>query len=349
MVPNKSFIWLISIIVLSLAACSGGGKVDNEQFAFLNDLGIPVNQKLLLADSLTMPDIYCGDPEQTLDDLKGVAINREQYQALVTPAGKTFMDEMGNWLLLGIRDMGSGITLAAYYAGSGLGYCVDLMTYDKQGRLLDAINARELHMLWRIHPDDLSNDTVFTLDGHFTFDGDQVTLHRTMGKCVMDFNGDLKSKPQWLQSWDQTYVIKAKGHFVLQGQRIVKEEGNVDIYATLDFKSWDMLVCSLHDTSVMDTWNEYSELVNTTYDPDYKYNPFPWDVEQLYKMNPKRFLDWMAAPQNRNNRLLQYFKLKPDDRPTLLKEIAALDDDNARQWLSGIVNSWDDKPLTKHL
>ena len=323
--------------------------MDNEQFAFLNDLDISVNQKLLLADSLTMPDIYCGDPGQTLDDLKGTAINREQYEALVAPAGKTFRDEMGNWLLLGIRDMGSGITLAAYYEGSGLGYCVDLMTYDKQGHLLDAINARELHMLWRTQFDDVSNDTVFTLDGHFTFDGNQVTLHRTMGKCMMDFNAELKSKPQWQQSWDQTYVINAKGHFVLQGQRIVKEEGPVDIYATLDFKSWDMLVCSLHDTSIMDTWNEYSELVNTTYDPDYKFNPFPWDVAQLYRMNPQRFLRWMAAPQHQNNRLLPCFKLPPHDRPALLEEISRLEDPAARQRLTALVKSWDDKPLTKHL
>lgn len=349
MVPNKSFTWLFAIIVLSLAACSGGGKVNNEQFAFLDDMGISINQKLLLADSLTMPDIYCGDSEQTLDDLKGKRLNHEQYEKLIIPAGKNFIDDMGNWLLLGVRDMGSGITLAAFYSGSGMGYCVDLMTYDKQGHLLDAINARELHMLWRINFEDITNDTVFTLDGHFTFNGNQVTLHRTMGRAVMDFNGDLKSAPQWQQGWDQDYIIDAKGHFVLQGQRIVKETGQLDAYAALDFKSWDMLVCSLHDPSIMDTWNEYSELVNTTYDPDYKYNPFPWDVEQLYKMNPKRFLSWFSAPNNRNNRLLPYFKLMPEDRPDLLKEIAALDDDNARQWLTALVNSWDDKPLAKRL
>ena len=49
-----------------LAACSGGGKVANEQFTFLKDLGITVNEKLLLADTLTLPDIYCGDPEQSV-------------------------------------------------------------------------------------------------------------------------------------------------------------------------------------------------------------------------------------------------------------------------------------------
>jgi hypothetical protein len=184
----------------------------------------------------------------------------------------------------------------------------------------------------------------------YTFDGnDRLTLHRTMGKCLMDFKGDLKGEPQWWQQWEQSYVINAKGHFVLLGQQVVAEKGKVDQYAVMDFKTWDMLVCSRHDMDIMDTWNEYSLLVNSTYDPDYQYNPFPWDVVQLYHMNPQRFLTWMAAHRDQGNRLLPLFKLPPRDRPALLKEIGRLDDPAARQLLTALVNNWDDKPLTKHL
>jgi len=346
---KKIHFWAIAVLAMALWACSGGNKVEDEQFDFLDKLGITVTDELLLGDSLVMPDVYCGDPDQDVDDLKGVKLNREQYDALVVPAGKSFVDEMGNWLLLGVRNMGSGITLAAIYSGSGAGYSVDLMTYDRQGRLLDAINGREQHVVWRIDFSNADNDTAFTLDGHFTFDGDRVTLHRMMGRCVMDFDGDLKGAPIWQQEWQQEYVINAKGHFVMQGQRVTKEKGDIDYYAALDFKSWDMLVCSMHDPSIMDTWNGYSELVNSTYDPDYQYNPFPWDVAQLYKMNPQRFLSWMGAHRDQGNRLLPVFKLPPYDRPALLKEIARLDDPATRQWLTSIVNAWDDKPLTKHL
>lgn len=335
---NKYILILALALALSLGACSHG-KVDNVQFTFLDELGITVDEKLLLGDTLALPDVYCGDPGQTLDDLKGHHLDKEQYAALVVPAGRNFVDDMGNWLLLGVRDVGSGIILAAFYAGSGTGYCVELMTYDKRGNLLDAINARELHVLWRVRMDDASCDTVFTLDGYFTFNGSRATLHRTMGRCIMDFDRDLKSAPQWQQQWDQEYVIDAKGQFVLQGQRVVAEAGQVDAYASLDFKSWDMLVCSLHDPAVMDTWNEYSLLVNSTYDPDYKYNPFPWHVERLYLMNPKRFLGWMAAHRGSDNRLLPYFRVGCNKRPDLLKEIAAIDDDNARRWLTSLFNS----------
>ena len=338
----------MALLLLLLISCNNGDKVGNDQFGFLQQLGISIDDRLMLGDSLALPDVYCGDSNQQSSDLKGLKMSHEQYESLVVPAGSNFIDEMGNWLMLGVRDMGSGITLAAYYTCSGTGYSVDLMTYDRQGRLLDAINAREQHLLWRIHLDDLNNDTVFTLDGHLTFDGDRVTLRRTMGRCVMDFDHDLKGAPIWQQTWEQDYIINAKGHFVHQGQHVVNEQGKVDQYAALDFKSWDMLVCSLHDPDIMDTWNDYTELVNSTYDPDYEYNPFPWDVAQLYHMNPQRFLRWMAAPQHRQNRLLPCFKLAPHDRPALLSEIARLEDPAARQRLTALVNSWDDKPLTKH-
>lgn len=343
---------LFSIIVVSLlliTACGDGKKVAGDQFSFLDELGITVTDNLLLGDSLTLPDVYCGDKDQKLSDLKGKKINHKQYEALVVPAGSDFADEMSNWLLLGVRDMGGGITLAVYYACNGGGYCVDLMTYDKQGRLLDAINTRELHMLWRVDLSNTSNDSVYSLDGHITFNNDRVTLHRLMGRCVMDFDGDLKGSPIWQQGWEQEYVINAKGYFVLQGQRIVMENGPVDVYSALDIKAWDMLVCSMHDPDIMDMWNEYSGLVNSTYDPGYQYNPFPWNVAQLYQMNPQRFLGWMAAHRGPDNRLLPQFKLPPAARPALLKEISLMDDAEARQWLSGIVNAWDDKPLTKHL
>ena len=110
-----------------------------------------------------------------------------------------------------------------------------------------------------------------------------------------------------------------------------------------------MLVCSIYDTGTMDTWNDYCSQVEAIYDPDYEYNPFPWDVAQLYHMNPQRFLSWMAAHRDQGNRLLRYFKLPPSDRPALLKEISRMDDPSARQWLTTMVNSWDDTPLTKHL
>lgn len=341
---------MLLFLSFSLATCSGGSKVQNPQFAFLDSLGIAINDDMLLGDTLALPDVYCDDPRQQDGDFTSQRVDHDQYMALVVPAGEDFVDEMGQWLLLGVRDMGNGITLAAYFTGSGVGYCVDLITYDRQGSVLDAINARELHLLWRCDLSNPDDDNSFTLDGYFTFDGnDRLTLHRTMGKCLMDFKGDLKGEPQWWQQWEQSYVINAKGHFVLLGQQVVAEKGKVDQYAVMDFKTWDMLVCSRHDMDIMDTWNEYSLLVNSTYDPDYQYNPFPWDVVQLYHMNPQRFLTWMAAHRDQGNRLLPLFKLPPRDRPALLKEIGRLDDPAARQWLTALVNNWDDKPLTKHL
>lgn len=347
----KNAIWTITMLLaLALASCSKDSKVSEGQFAFLKDLGVTINDKLMLGDTLTMPDIYCGDPEQTLDDLKGKRLDDKQYEALIVPVGNGIPEPMSNWLLLGVRDMDDGITLAAYYACNGLGYCVDLVTYDKQGHPLDAINTREMHLIWRRDLSNPDDDNSYTLDSRITFDGPgRLTLHRVMGRCLMNFDDDLKSKPQWQQAWDQTYTIDAKGQFILQGQKVVKEQGLIDYYAAMDFKTWDLLVCSLHDPGVMDVWNEYVPQVEATYDADYEYSPFALDVAQLYKMNPQRFLTWMALHRDSGNNLLRYFKLPPDERPALLQEASHLDDPSARLWLTTLVNSWDDTPLTKHL
>ena len=338
-----------TLCLFLLFACSHSENVTNDQFAFLSKVGITVDDKLLLGDSLTLPDIYCGDPGQKTSNLKGIKIDQEQYDALIVPIGHNFPDIMSNWLLLGVRDMGNGVTLIAYYAASGTGYRVCLVTYDRQGHVLDAINAREMHLVWRINLSEPDNDDSYTLDALLTFDEDKVSLLRTMGRCVMDYDNDLKGAPLWQQQWQQTYTVNSKGHFVLDGQRVVSEQGQVDRYGVMDFKTWDMLVCSLYDPGIMDTWNDYVTTVEETYTLEYRYNPFPKDVEHLYKMNPTRFLKWMAAPANRNNRLMRYFKLMPNERPALLKEIAHLDDPAAFKWLTSVVNSWDDKPLTQHL
>ena len=113
---------------------------------------------------------------------------------------------------------------------------------------------------------------------------------------------------------------------MLQDQQVIKEQGKIDYYAAMDFKSWDMLVCSKYDPSIMDAWNSFTTKVEETYSPDYTLNPFPLDVTQLYKMNPQRFLRWMALHRELGNKLLRYFKLSPGDRPDLLQEIARIDD-----------------------
>ena len=335
-------------VILILPGCHGGNPEIQERFAFLDSLGITLTDDLLLGDSLGLPDIYIGDNKQK-NDVPGLTLSREQYEALIKPAGNRFVNEMGLWKLLGVRDAGNGNTLAAYYSGDNVGYCISLITYGPHGRILDAINARELHLLWRINLDEPDDNNAFTLDGYFTFDDGKVTLHRTMGKCLMDFDNDLKSDAQWHQEWEQDYIINNKGYFMLQQQRETDHKGDVDYYSAMDIKSWDMLVCSMHDPGIMDTWNEFASKVEETYDPNYQYNPFPLDVVQLYHINPQRFLRWISAPANRGSKLMRYFKPAPVDRPALLKEIARIEDNDSRQWLTNIVNSWDDKPLTKHL
>lgn len=342
---NKYVLALAVILTLMLSSCHGGGERQGH-FPFLDALGITVDETLMLGDTLRLPDIYCGDDSQE-NKINGVELTQDQYRALIVPAGYLFADEMSLWTLLGVRDACDGKTLAVFHSGNNVGYCVMLATYDAEGRILDAINARELHLVWRADLSAPDDDRSFVLDGFFTFDMNHLTLHRTMSECIMDYDKDLKGAPKWHQAWEQDYFINDKGYFMLQQPHVTSESGPIDYYAAMDLKSWDLLVCSLHDPGVMDVWNNFVPLMKETYAPDYPYNPFPWDVTQLYRMNPQRFLRWMAARRHEDNNLLPYFKLVPGDRPDLLAEIGRIDDDDARQWLTALVNSWDDKPLTQ--
>lgn len=351
-ITKKTFILTlmsaIIVVIMMLPGCRSGNESMQRQFAFLDSLGITLTDDLLLGDSLTLSDIYCGDSKQK-NKIPGTGINRKQYEALIKSIGDRFANEMSLWQLLGVRDAGDGNTLAVYYNCDNVGYCVDLVTYDSQGRALDAINARELHLVWRVNLDDPDDNSAFALDSYLTFDGNRVTLHRTMGRCLMDFDKDLKDDKQWEQQWEQDYIINNKGYFMLEQQRVTGQKGEVDYYSAMDIKSWDMLVCSMHDPGIMDIWEEFASQVEETYDPNYQYNPFPWDVAQLYQMNPQRFLRWISAPTNRGSRLLRYFKLPVEDRPALKQETSRIEDADARQWLTAIVDSWNTQPLSKHL
>ena len=345
---SNRFIPTITLLALVLASCFGSKKVSNDQFAFLDHIGITVTEDLLLGDTLSLPDIYCGESNHKPGDLMGEKLNADQHEVLIVPVGHGFPDAMSDWRLLGVRDMGNNITLGAFYAGNGVGYCLHLITFDRQGLPLDAINTREQHIVWRINQSNLDDNNSYSLDSYITFEGQGLTLHRLMGRLIMDYVEDIKGKPEWQIAWQQRYTINAKGHFVLQGQEVVNKQGKVDEYAAMEYRSWDMQVCSLYDPSVMDTWNDFAATVQTSFAADYPYNPFPQDVTELYKKNPQRFLNWLAQPQHRTSLLTQYFKLKPSYRPALLQEIDRINDSEARMWLRNLVGSWDDKPLTKH-
>ncbi len=69
-----------------IASCGKDGKVENEQFAFLNKQGITITQKLLLGDTLSLSDIYSGDENQSDNEIDGEKLNPDHYAALILRA-----------------------------------------------------------------------------------------------------------------------------------------------------------------------------------------------------------------------------------------------------------------------
>ena len=97
---KTAYIWTIVLCMVLLTACSNQEKISDSQYSFLDNTGISVTRDLILGDTISMPDVYCGDPQQSVDDLKGWQLDPGQYVTLIVPAGPEVADKMSNWLLL---------------------------------------------------------------------------------------------------------------------------------------------------------------------------------------------------------------------------------------------------------
>jgi len=328
----------LAVCLLLLASCrqQSSQPSSSPRVAFLQDLGIDVTDDMVLTHRLTLPDQYITHAEgDSLTLPPMVELTREQYERLIAPAGDAFHADMATWRLMGVRDVDGNHTLVAYYVGSTMGYSVYFMTYDSVGNLCDAIDLRELHVLWPVNHEEAGQCPVRTLDSEVTFAGKRhFTLHRLMGDCDMDYDRDLKGAPQWQLAWDQDYDITDDGLMVLKEQRETSRKGDVDPYAEVIYRSWDLLVASQHDTTIMNVWNGAVQRIEDLYAPDNIYSPLKWNVPKLYNANPQRFLRWMASHRGASNRLLRYATVQPDNRQAVLEQINAIDDADARNWLT---------------
>lgn len=312
---------------------------DTTTFNALQRLGITVTSDMMLGNQLNLPDEYASHPDDSTAQPPPIPhyleLTRPQYEQLIVAADDECRADMGSWLLLGVRDIDDNHWLAAYYVSNGLGYSVYLITYDRQATPCDVLDLRELHVLWPVDRERAGQCDVRTLDAYVTFAGKRhLTLHRLMTECHMDYENGTKGAPHNQLAWEQDYDITQQGVFVLKEQKETLRNGNVDSHADACYKAWDLLVCSRHDASITDTWNQFVPQLEDTYDHKDPFNPYWWNLPRLYAMNPQRFLTWMAHHRGTDNRLLRYWQVDDDKRDEVASEIDRIDDANARQWLN---------------
>ena len=108
---RTSFFWGIALFLLLLASCNDSRKAYNDKFPFLDSLGITITDQLLLGDTLTLPDVYCGDPNQKMSDLKGWENEISSYFQVTSIPHTVVVDKNGKILRRGLRSEQLGVLL----------------------------------------------------------------------------------------------------------------------------------------------------------------------------------------------------------------------------------------------
>lgn len=124
--------------------------------------------------------------------------------------------------LVGIRDIGGKMTLAAYrvpVGGNGEEFKVCLMTHANDGAVIDAIGLGAFHTCESKQPRTFGGNRFYTLDSEVAFDGERhFTLRRTA-----TFSGlyikDHSTHEMWRVEWDNHYGINEEGRFYFIDQQ----------------------------------------------------------------------------------------------------------------------------------
>ena len=161
--------------------------------------------------TLTHPDSVSQVNCPTLDEAHCDLLARQSGMDL--PHGVQFV---------GMRDIGNGMTLAAYRVpdgGNGEEFKVCLMTHANDGAVIDAIGLGAFHACESKQPRTFGGNRFYTLDSEVAFDGERhFTLRRTA-----TFSGlylkDHRVTPLWRADWENAFDITADGHFRFTGQR----------------------------------------------------------------------------------------------------------------------------------
>jgi len=202
---------LITIIAaLLLTGCNGinTAKQINAMaidYPVLPD-NVQVGQSLLSRDTI-VPDTF-------------PVLNAEQISDL---ARQTALEVPDSTLLIGMRPVKDGITLAAYkapIADKHPGrFKVYLTTCDNKGAVIDALDLQEFHTSQYQGRPRLGGNRFYTTDAELRFvDAHHFTLHRVMTLTSL-YLKDHTLTEGWRVEWDNNYEITADGHFLFKGQQ----------------------------------------------------------------------------------------------------------------------------------
>ena len=137
-------------------------------------------------------------------------------------ARQTGLEVPENCQLLGCREIDKRYSLAAYRIPvdiDSLRFKVYLVTRDKKGAAVDALDLHEFHTSEHQGPLRLGGNRFYTTDAELHFDGGRsVVLHRVMTLTSLYLKNHQLTE-LWRVEWENHYEITEEGRFRLREQR----------------------------------------------------------------------------------------------------------------------------------
>ena len=188
-----------------------------------NGISTAKQMSVLSIEQPTLPDhLVVGKNLLSRDTVKQEAypeLTEEEGQEL---AQQTGLDVPENCQLLGCREVNKEYSVAAYripVENDSLRFKVYLVTRDKKGAAVDALDLHEFHTSEHQGPMRLGGNRFYTTDADLRFDdAKHFVLHRVMTLTSL-YLKDHSLTELWRVEWDNCYEISDNGHFSFLDQR----------------------------------------------------------------------------------------------------------------------------------
>ena len=221
----------VAAALLPLVGCNGISTAKQMSAISVEQPTLP--DRLVVGKNLLSRDTVMQETYPELTEEEGLELARQ-----------TGLEVPENCHLLGSRKINEKYSVEAYripVENDSLRFKVYLVTRDKKGAAVDALDLHEFHTSEHQGPMRLGGNRFYTTDAELRFDASKhFVLHRVMTLTSL-YLKDHRLTELWRVEWDNHYDITDDGHFRFQEQReTTRMPAELDDPMAEEFKSRDL-------------------------------------------------------------------------------------------------------------
>lgn len=340
---------LLSLLALAALCCScGHGKRSDEAqkaiaeaktegIAFLREMGIDASQ--VVVDSVI--NVW-GDQEQR----PMIPLSEKQVVALLkdVPAAG-LADSPVAPKIVAVHPMRNDHTLVAYWMEGGDGYGILMVTYDKSGKVKDAISTGSWSQVNDYSMVDGGMGDVLTDSTICHLGGDSIVLDRKVSRLPVA--GDKQGPAIWTVERSYVYAMADDGTLDVQAMKTVRQTGKpVDGDPSLTV-FFDLADLDRYPQTGKGQMERLDQLASAIKPETSEFMDLTHSASLMFETNRERFLLWIA--NHRQNHVMPVFEAVFSkgfvEKNELYQAIKVIKDARAKQYLEQVTAQWGPKEL----